>query len=287
MLPVDIPSPSCYPPVMIYRTPRAWSVGVQSGMLCAAVLALLTVSSGHVRAEQPRQAGHVFSQVSSGLSATPGAVAPEKRSGQTTFWDWLWDYLYNGASLTVGIGTRQADLRVTDKSSNASGKISQRDEEAYFISYSTRPSFIRSTRFGYAFLFNYTTFNMDQQEVAKNVYQDVGTRVRGRVAYVVPTVFYQLGEHGRRGAYVRLGVGAGLGAAKYDGSIILDYPANTTPVAISNGDYGLKFAASLMLEARYRNWGLTVTAAGPSYEDERYRYDLTDLASYVNFTWYF
>jgi hypothetical protein len=42
-----------------------------------------------------------------------------------------------------------------------------------------------------------------------------------------------------------------------------------------------------MLEARYRNWGLAFTAAGPSYEDEQYRYDLTDLASYVNFTWYF
>jgi len=30
-----------------------------------------------------------------------------------------------------------------------------------------------------------------------------------------------------------------------------------------------------------------VTAAGPSFEDEQYRYDLADLASYVNFTWYF
>ena len=256
-------------------------------MLCAAVLALLTVSSGHVRAEQPRQAGPVFSQVSSGPSTPPGVGAPEKQSGPAAFWEWLWDYLYNDASLTVGIGTRQADLRVTDKITNASGKISQRDEGAYFISYSTRPSFIHSTSLGYTVKFNYTTFSMDKQEVAKNVYEDVGTRVRGRVAYVVPTVFYQLGEDGRRGAYVRLGIGAGLGAAKYDGSIILNYPVNTAPVPISNGDYGLKFAASLLLEARYRNWGLTVTAAGPSYEDEQYRYDLTDLSSYVNFTWYF
>jgi len=272
---------------MIRRDPRAWSARVFSGILSAAILALLTVIPGHVRAEQAGQAALLFSQISSGTSATPGALAPEQRTGPTTFWEWLWDYLYNGASLTVGIGTRQADLRVTDKSTDASGKISQRDEEVYFISYSTRPSFIRDTCFGYTFMFNYTTFNMDQQEVAKNVYQDIGTRVRGRVAYVVPTVFYQLGEHGRRGSYVRLGIGAGLGTAKYEGSIILNYPVNTAPVAISNGDYGLKFAASLMLEARYRNWGLTVTAAGPSYEDEQYRYDLTDLSSYVNFTWYF
>jgi len=272
---------------MIRRSPRARSARVRSGMLSAAVLALLTVSPAHVHAEQPRQPAPFFSQVSSGPSATPRAVVPEQTSGPAGFWAWLWDYLYNGASLTVGIGTRQADLRVTDKNTNASGKISQRDEAAYFISYSTRPSFIGDSRFGYTFMFNYTTFNMDQQEVAKNVYEDVGTRVRGRVAYVVPTVFYQLGKDGRRGAYVRLGIGAGLGAAKYDGSIILNYPVNTAPVPISNGDYGLKFAASLLLEARYRNWGLTVTAAGPSYEDERYRYDLTDLSSYVNFTWYF
>jgi hypothetical protein len=45
-------------------------------------------------------------------------------------------------------------------------------------------------------MFNHTVFAMDKQEVAKNEHQDVGTRMRGRVAYVVPTVFYQFGEHG-------------------------------------------------------------------------------------------
>ena len=57
------------------------------------------------------------------------AAVPE----QMTFGAWLWDYLYNGASITVGVGTRQAELKVTEKSSGRYGKIAQRDEEAYFF----------------------------------------------------------------------------------------------------------------------------------------------------------
>jgi hypothetical protein len=200
----------------------------------------------------------------------------------------VWDYLYNGASITVGVGTRQADLQVRDKSTGASGKISERNSKvAYFLSYSTRPSFIGNSKVGYNFMFNYTTFSMDRQEVAKNEYRDVGTRVEGRVAYVVPTLFYQLGEHGPKGAYARAGVGLGLGVAKYDGNIILDYPNNTTPVSVSNGRYDLKTAAGLFLESRYRNWGLTFSAAGPSYEDARYKYAVTDISAFVSYMYYF
>lgn len=200
---------------------------------------------------------------------------------------WLWDYFVNGASITAGIGVRQADVQVRDKQTNAAGKISDRDNTAYFLSYSTRPSFIRNSKFGYNFVFNYQTFNMDKQEVAKDVYEDLGTRIHGRVLYFVPTVFYQLGEHGPKGAYTRLGVGLGLGAAKYEGEIILDYPNNTTPVRVSSDNYDLRFAGSLYLEGRYRNWGVTLTAAGPSYQDERYRYSVTDIAAYLSYMHYF
>ncbi len=249
--------------------------------LAAVGLALCWMPAGAARAESPVETG---TQVVAPAAEPPAAQAkPEPGS----FWAWLWDYLYVGAGVTVGLGTRQADIQVRDKITNAYGKISERNENAYFLSYSTRPSFIGTSKFGYNFAFNYTRFTMDRQEVAKDDYRDIGTRVRGRVAYVVPTLFYQLGEHGPKGAYARLGVGLGLGVAKYEGNIILDYPSNTTPVEISNGRYDLKTAASLYLEGRYRNWGVTVTAAGPVYEDDRYRYNVTDISAYLNYKYYF
>jgi hypothetical protein len=232
--------------------------------------------------------------------ASPGSMPPRPSEAvpalgseaqapgvSASFWSRVWDYLYRGASVSVGIGSRQADLQVTDKATGATGRIAERHEKAYFFGYSTRPSFIGTTRFAYNFAFNYTTFDMDQQEVARNDYQDLGTRVHGRFAYLVPTAFYQFGNDGPKGAYTRAGIGLGLGVAKFEGDIILGYPGNRTPVAVSNSHYDLKFASSLYLETRYRNWGLTVRGAGPQYEDDRYKYGVTDLAVYFSYAYYF
>lgn len=221
--------------------------------------------------------------------AEPGRTDAAKTGAadDMTFWEWLWDYLYNGASLTVGVGTRQAELKVTEKSTQRFGKIVQRDEEAYFISYSTRPSFLNSANFGYTFMLNYATFNLDKQEISKNVYEDIGTRVRGRTAYVVPSFFYQWGQHEPYAKFIRLGVGLGLGVAKYQGDIILTDPSPTGPIPISNGSYDLKAALGGFLEARYRFIGLMISGAGPSYQDDTYKYDVRDIAVYLGFTYYF
>jgi len=218
---------------------------------------------------------------------TPQTSETAAEPEQMSFGAWLWDYLYNGASITVGVGTRQAELKVTEKISGKFGKIVQRDEGAYFLSYSTRESFIGSSQFGYTFMLNYTTFNMDKQETAKNIYEDLGTRVRGKVAYAVPTLFYQWGEHRKIGKFVRLGVGLGLGVAKFEGNIILTNPAPAPPIPIANGSYDLKFAASAFLEARYRHWGIKISIAGPSYQDEKYIYNLSDIAVNLGYTYYF
>ncbi|OGW26428.1 MAG: hypothetical protein A2X56_12405 [Nitrospirae bacterium GWC2_57_13] len=220
-------------------------------------------------------------------SNTTGAAISGTSDGMT-FWEWLWDYLYTGASLTVGVGTRQAELEVTRKSDDATGKIVQRDEEAYFISYSTRPSLFRNSKFGYTFLLNYTTFKLDQQEISKDVYEDLGTRIRGKTAYVVPSFFYQWGQHEPYAKFVRLGIGIGLGVAKYQGDIIMtDALPYGAPISISNGSYDLKAAAGFFLDARYRFIGLNISSAGPSYKDDTYKYDVRDIAVYLGFTYYF
>ena len=219
------------------------------------------------------------------MLATPAAAFAQDKPA--TLGAWLYDHFIEGASITAGFGAHRADITVRDKATGASGKLSDRDNTAWFLSYSTRPSFIGTSKVGYNFMLSYTTFNADKQEVAKDDFRDLGTRLHGRVASVVPTLFYQVGEHGRQAAYVRGGVGVGLGVTKYQGDIILNYPANTTPVSVSSDHYDLKVAASLYVEARYRHFGFTVAAAGPSYEDDRYHYSVTDVSAYVSYTYYF
>jgi hypothetical protein len=206
------------------------------------------------------------------------AVAQDENPARSSFSEAVWDYLTNGASLTIGIGGREADLTVKRQSDNASGKLVQRNEKSYFLNYSTRPTFFDDSHFGYDFMFNLSTFHMGQQEVAKNVYQDLGTSGSGKFAYVVPTLFYMWGDH-RQGTYFKSGVGLGAGIATFDGDIILtDSPTTQDRVQFSHKTTELRFASSLVLEARWRNWGILLTAAGPNLQQDGYEFQLGDIA---------
>lgn len=223
------------------------------------------------------------------FNVVPGSEAMQtadtsKGPGAPGFWDKAWDYLVNGASITVGTGLRQAEMTVTRKSDGASGKIAQRNEQAYFLSYSTRPSFIGESQFGYTFMVNYSHFNMNKQEVAKDVYQDIGTRVRGNFAYVVPTLFYQWGEHQYKGKFIRLGIGLGVGVTTYSGNIIL---SDSSTVTVSNKSYALMFAESIFLEARYRHWGVKLSFAGPTVANDKYNIQVSDIALNLGYSLYF
>jgi hypothetical protein len=189
----------------------------------------------------------------------------------------IWDYLTNGSSLTIGVGGREADLTVKRLSDNASGKLVQRNEKSYFLSYSTRPAFFGNSHFGYDFVFNLSTFNMDEQEISKNVYQNLGTSASGRFAYVVPTVFYMWGDH-RRGTYFKTGIGFGAGIASFDGNIILTDSTTQDRVNFSNQSTKPRLASSIVLEARWNNWGLLVTSAGPDFQQDGYEYQISDIA---------
>ena len=212
------------------------------------------------------------------------AVDTPAEPGDAGFWDKTWDYLVNGASITVGTGLRQAEMTVTRKSDGAVGKIAQRDEQAYFLIYSTRPSFLRESSFGYTFMLNYSHFNMDKQQVAKDVYQDIGTRVRGNFAYVVPTLFHQWGEHRYKGKFVRLGIGLGLGVTTYSGNIRL---SDNSTVAVSNKSYALTIAESAFLEARYRHWGVKLSVAGPTVDNDTHKIQVSDVSVNLGYSFYF
>ena len=205
------------------------------------------------------------------------AVAQDEQPAPTSYSAAIWDYLTNGSSLTIGIGAREADLTVKRLSDNATGKLVQRNEKSYFLSYSTRPTFFGDSQFGYDFAFNLSTFHMGQQETAKNVYQDLGTSGSGKFAYVVPTLFYMWGDH-RHGTYFKSGIGLGAGLATFDGDIILTDSATQDRVQFSHKTSELRLASSLVLEGRWKNWGFRLTAAGPSLQQDGYEFQVGDIA---------
>jgi hypothetical protein len=205
------------------------------------------------------------------------AQAQDDLSAPISFSAAVWDYLINGASLTVGVGGREANMTVRRLSDNAGGKLVQRDEESYFFIYSTRPAFFGDSKMGYDFMFNLSTFRMDQQETAKGVYQHLGTGGRGAFAYVVPTVFSMWGDH-RHGTYFKAGIGLGLGIATFDGDIILTDSATPDRVTISHQTTEIRLASSVVLEARWKNWGFLLTAAGPNVQQNGFDIQISDVA---------
>ena len=218
-------------------------------------------------------------------SPSPGVAEKTAKPEFDSFWAWLWDYLYNGASITLGVGTRQAELGVTRVSDDDYGKIVQRDEEAYFISYSTRTTFMGTSRFAYTFMLNYSTFNMDKQEIGKDNFVDVGTRVKGDMAYVVPALFYQWGEGRYSGTYARIGFGIGLGVTRSRGDVQL-FPSGDI-VSISDRSYDLNSAYGVFAEARIRHIGIRISAAGPGFEDDEYKYNVSNIAFNLGYSYYF
>ncbi|HAK59669.1 MAG TPA: hypothetical protein DCO77_04710 [Nitrospiraceae bacterium] len=126
---------------------------------------------------------------------------------------------------------------------------------------------------------------MDKQEISKDVFEDRGTRVKGDVAYIVPTFFYQWGEHRHNGTFARIGLGFGLGVTRYTGNIEL-FPSNNI-VSFSDKSYELDFAGGIFVEARYRHWGIRISAAGPSFEDDEYEYNVSNIAFNLGYSYYF
>lgn len=259
--------------IPILTNPRKIRLSMKGGLFIILAVFLLIVYTLDATAQEPITIVQPADQTEA-VATTPS----NKR---------ILSYLYEGASITIGIGTRETSLTVTRKSDHANGKIAQQNEGAYFVSYSTRPSFIRSTRFGYTFMFNYSTFTMDKQEVSKNAFEDIGTSVRGSFAYFVPTLFYQWGEGGPKGKSVRAGIGLGLGAAKFSGNIKLTSVSPAETINTSNGSYDIKFAVSAFLEGRYRPWVMKISIAGPSYEDDTYKYSVADFTVSVGYSFFF
>lgn len=193
-------------------------------------------------------------------------------------------YLVDGASITVGVGGRAISVEVQRIGTKDRGKLIDTDEDAYFFSYNLKDSYLDTSNVGYSWMFNLSSFELHKQEVEPKVTEDLGTRVEGEFAYIVPTLFYNWGDK-YNGKHFRAGIGLGLGVAKFHGDIILT--ESSTPndrAAISNGPSNLFFAAGLFLEGQIDYFTIRVANGGPELEYDGYKIKIKDTNIMIGLT---
>jgi hypothetical protein len=260
--------------------------------LVITVLSAFLLSPTYSRAQS---AWHAENAAAAPLDTTIGTVPPVagddagKEPQKTGFWIWLWKSLTDEAHVTLSYGILESSLTVKRKSDGASATMVQRDTSAIFLSYSTASSFFKDSNFGYTFMVNYVDFDMGEQEIQSHEYADLGTHITGQMIYAVPTLFYQWGEHRYKGSFVRLGVGAGVGAATYSGTIQLtgSQVPGGEKIYTSNKSFEPRLALSDFLEARWHHFGISISYAAPRIYGDGYEAKVSNFSANIGYTYYF
>jgi hypothetical protein len=198
--------------------------------------------------------------------------------------NYLWRELTDEASLTIGYGIMQWVLDVKRTSDGATGTLVQRDDSSLYISYSTKPYFFTGSKFGYTVMVNYSDFDLTKQETENDKYADFGTEVHGYVVYAVPTLYYQWGEHREKGRFVRLGVGAGIGAARFSGTVRL---STGEIVHTSQSNVEPRLAITNFLIARWNHIGGQFSYASPRVYGDGYDARVKNASLYATYTFNF
>jgi len=255
------------------------------------ILSVLFLSPSLSRAQSGQTAENAVSipfEPPNSTSSLASGEDAQKNQQKTGFWTGLWNNMTDEAHLTVGYGTLEAKLTIRRKSDGATATMAQRDTSAIFLGYSTRSSFFKDSNFGYTFMVNYVNFDMGKQEVHRNEYVDFGTEITGQMIYAVPTLYYQWGEHHYKGTFVRLGVGAGVGAATYSGTVQLTGTQGPgEKIYTTNKSYAPKLTLSDFLEARWHHFGISISYAAPRIYGDDYDITVSDYSVNVSYAYYF
>ena len=204
---------------------------------------------------------------------------------------WAYDSFVDGASIILGYGVRRSNFTFTRKSDSASGTIVDRDYPAYFLIYSTKPSFFENSRLGYTFMIKLSSFNMDQQIASGAVIggtpTDVHTDLDGIIGYAVPSLYYQWGEHRSTGTFFLIGAGLGLATTTYSGTIELRSATTTEVVNVRDDSFSLHLAWTVFLEARWRHWGGYISIMRAHLPGDTYDTVFEDASLYLGYRFFF
>jgi hypothetical protein len=218
------------------------------------------------------------------LPEADGKPLVAKDSGSTGFFSTIWKGLTDEANLRVGYGIVKWTMDLERTSDGATAKLVQQDNSAIFIGYGSKPSFFRNSSFGYTFMVNYIHFDFKNQEIPGDKYADFGTEIQGDLIYAVPTLYYQWGEHRVTGRFIRLGVGAGLGAAQFSGTVRL---STGEVVYTEKRSYEPRLALSDFLEARWNQIGISISFASPRVYGDGYDIRVSDFSANIGYVYYF
>ena len=220
-----------------------------------------------------------------GVESSSTGTAETERPG---FIERVWNGITDEANITASVGILQATMTVKRKSDGATATMVQRDENAFFLSYGSKPSFFEDSSFGYTVMVNYVHFTMTRQELGFHTYVDLNTEVSGQMLYAVPTLYYQWGEHRYNGTFIRLGAGIGVGTATFSGTV--SFTSAGTPgqtVRTANWSYAPRLATSTFLEARWKHFGVSASYASPRIYGDTYDIRIADYSVRLGYTYYF
>lgn len=195
-----------------------------------------------------------------------------------------WRGLTDEAYLRAGYGVVQWAMDIQRASDGASARLVNRDDDAVFVSYGSKPNFIGDSKFGYTFMVNFVDFSMKRQTIPGDEFADVGTEVDGYLLYAVPTLYYQWGERGDRKKFIRLGAGVGLGAARFSGTARL---STGEIIQTQKHSFEPRLALSNFLEARWNHIDFSISYASPRIYGDGYDIRVSDFSASVGLVFYF
>jgi hypothetical protein len=131
---------------------------------------------------------------------------------------------------------------------------------------------------------NYVHFDFKNQEIPGDKYADFGTEIQGDLIYAVPTLYYQWGEHRFTGRFIRVGVGVGLGAAQFSGTVRL---STGEVVYTEKRSFEPRLAFSDFLEARWNQIGISISFASPRVYGDGYDIRVSDFSANIGYVYYF
>lgn len=201
------------------------------------------------------------------------------------FSTWLWEYLTVGASITAGVGARSVVVDVTRQGTNDNGKILGKKENALFLFYSTKENYFGRSNVGYAWMLNLSTIRINEQELGDGSVVDLGTEVNGYFATAVPTIFYNVGDK-HRGHYIRAGIGLGVGAAEFDGDVVLTESPTNERATISNGTSNFFLALGAFIDYQWENFTIQLSTSGPNIEYNGYEINVSGSSLMFGYTYY-
>jgi len=195
-----------------------------------------------------------------------------------------WRGLTDEAYLRAGYGVVEWSMDIRRSSDGASARLVNRDDDAVFVSYGSKPNFIGESRFGYTFMVNFVDFSMKRQTIGGDEFADVGTEVEGYLVYAVPTLYYQWGERTRPRKFIRLGAGVGVGAARFSGTARL---STGETIQTQKHSFEPRLALSNFLEARWNYLDFSISYASPRIYGDGYDIKVSDFSASVGLVFYF